>query len=115
MTAVTTLAVLREKYDALAPIMDERLHRLWAASEALALGWGGTCAYRKRRRPAGFGGKSVRRPWDVSLAGAGSLIAFLMGGKSEYGRGFSCSARTLPVPGLMPGSAMRPCPPTPRE
>jgi Rhodopirellula transposase DDE domain len=42
MTAVTTLAVLREKYDALAPIMDERLHRLWAASEALALGWGGT-------------------------------------------------------------------------
>src|SRR5450432_1736670 len=41
MTAVTTLAVLREKYDALAPIMDERLHRLWAASEALALGWGG--------------------------------------------------------------------------
>ena len=42
MTAVSTLAVLREKYDALAPIMDERLHRLWAASEALALGWGGT-------------------------------------------------------------------------
>jgi hypothetical protein len=41
MTSVTTLAVLREKYDALAPIMDEHLHRLWAASEALALGWGG--------------------------------------------------------------------------
>jgi hypothetical protein len=37
----TSLAVLREKYSALAPIMDERLHRLWAASEALALGWGG--------------------------------------------------------------------------
>lgn len=33
--------MLREKYDALAPLMDERLHRLWAASEALALGWGG--------------------------------------------------------------------------
>jgi hypothetical protein len=41
MTTSTTLAVLREKYAALAPIMDERLHRLWAASEALALGWGG--------------------------------------------------------------------------
>src|SRR5471030_3316044 len=41
MTAVTRLTVLREKYDALAPIMDERLHRLWAASEAAALGWGG--------------------------------------------------------------------------
>jgi hypothetical protein len=37
----TSLAVLRAKHSALAPIMDERLHRRWAASEALALGWGG--------------------------------------------------------------------------
>jgi Rhodopirellula transposase DDE domain len=41
MTTPTSLAVLREKYSALAPLMDERLHRRWAASEALALGWGG--------------------------------------------------------------------------
>ena len=41
MTTATTLAVLRDKYSPLAPLMDERLHRLWAASEALALGWGG--------------------------------------------------------------------------
>jgi hypothetical protein len=41
MTSASTLAVLQEKYAALAPIMDERLHRLWAASEAKALGWGG--------------------------------------------------------------------------
>lgn len=40
-TDPTSLAVLREKHSALAPIMDERLHRRWAASEALALGWGG--------------------------------------------------------------------------
>jgi hypothetical protein len=41
MATASTLAVLQEKYAALAPLMDERLHRLWAASEALALGWGG--------------------------------------------------------------------------
>jgi hypothetical protein len=41
MSTLNTFAVLREKHSALAPIMDERLHRLWAASEALALGWGG--------------------------------------------------------------------------
>jgi hypothetical protein len=41
MITASALAVLREKYSALAPLMDERLHRLWAASEALALGWGG--------------------------------------------------------------------------
>ena len=41
MATASTLAVLQEKYAALAPLMDERLHRLWAASEAWALGWGG--------------------------------------------------------------------------
>src|SRR5471030_2432405 len=41
MTTISTIAVLRDKYSALAPLMDERLHRRWAASEALALGWGG--------------------------------------------------------------------------
>ena len=33
--------MLREKYDVLAPALDERCVRLWAASEARALGWGG--------------------------------------------------------------------------
>jgi Rhodopirellula transposase DDE domain len=41
MNTASALAVLREKYSALSPIMDERLHRFWAASEALAIGWGG--------------------------------------------------------------------------
>jgi len=40
-TKATSLAELQEKHSALAPLMDERLHRRWAASEALALGWGG--------------------------------------------------------------------------
>ncbi len=41
MTTASNLTVVWEKYSALAPIMDERVCRLWAASEALALGWGG--------------------------------------------------------------------------
>src|SRR5207302_1063010 len=34
----------RQKFQFLSPIMDERMHRHWAASEALALGWGGITA-----------------------------------------------------------------------
>jgi hypothetical protein len=43
---VTTRAIttVRQKYHALAPIMDERMRRRWAASEARALGWGGITA-----------------------------------------------------------------------
>jgi hypothetical protein len=33
-----------EKYRALAPVMDERMRRQWAAIEAKALGWGGVAA-----------------------------------------------------------------------
>lgn len=33
--------VLREKYAALAPVLNERSRRLWAAAEARALGRGG--------------------------------------------------------------------------
>ena len=32
--------VIREKYAALSPVLDERTRRLWAAAEARALGWG---------------------------------------------------------------------------
>jgi hypothetical protein len=35
------LLTIQDKYGSLAPIMDERMRRRWAASEALALGWGG--------------------------------------------------------------------------
>jgi len=40
----TTLERIRQKYSALAPVMDERMRRQWAATEASALGWGGTSA-----------------------------------------------------------------------
>ena len=44
MVSQETLSVLHQKYQALAPFMDERLLRRWAASEAQALGWGGASA-----------------------------------------------------------------------
>jgi hypothetical protein len=41
MEATTILDAIRQKYLALAPLMDERMRRQWAATEAAALGWGG--------------------------------------------------------------------------
>jgi hypothetical protein len=35
---------IRAKYLALSPVMDERVRRHWAATEAMALGWGGVSA-----------------------------------------------------------------------
>lgn len=42
-----TIEGIRQKYLALAPVMDERVRRQWAASEAAALGWGGVTAVAK--------------------------------------------------------------------
>jgi transposase len=47
MVSQETLSVLHEKYQALAPFMDERVLRRWAATEAQALGWGGASAVTK--------------------------------------------------------------------
>src|SRR3954471_11322340 len=44
MATAKSIATVREKYQSLSPIMDEKLRRRWAASEALALGWGGISA-----------------------------------------------------------------------
>ena len=38
------LEQIRQKYEALSPFMDERMRRLWAATEAASLGWGGVSA-----------------------------------------------------------------------
>jgi transposase len=44
MSRAETIALLRTKYEALAPVLDERARRYWAACEAKALGWGGVSA-----------------------------------------------------------------------
>jgi hypothetical protein len=41
MSIPTPSITVQDKYRSLATIMDERMRRRWAASEALALGWGG--------------------------------------------------------------------------
>jgi hypothetical protein len=41
MNDATTIEGIRQKYLSLAPLMDERMRRQWAATEASALGWGG--------------------------------------------------------------------------
>src|SRR5579862_8388862 len=41
MQDASTLERIRRKFDALGPVMDERLRRQWAATEAAELGWGG--------------------------------------------------------------------------
>jgi hypothetical protein len=41
MQDATTMERVMEKFLALAPMMDERMRRQWAATEAMALGWGG--------------------------------------------------------------------------
>jgi hypothetical protein len=44
MRHASCIAQIRTKYEALAAVMDERVRRLWAATEALALGHGGVTA-----------------------------------------------------------------------
>jgi DNA-binding phage protein len=39
--------VVKQKYEMLREAMDERMSRLWAASEALTSGWGGISSVAK--------------------------------------------------------------------
>jgi Rhodopirellula transposase DDE domain len=41
MQDASTIERIRRKFDALGPVMDERMRRQWAAAEAAELGWGG--------------------------------------------------------------------------
>jgi hypothetical protein len=67
-------AIIKDKFARLRPLMDERMRRLWAASEAIPLGWGGI---RVVAEATGLSPNTIRRgraelqasPADVS-AGA---------------------------------------------
>lgn len=58
-----TIEGIRHKFLALAPVMDERMRRQWAASEATALGWGGISAVAQATGLA----------WNTIKAGAREL------------------------------------------
>ena len=47
MSDAEIIATIRNKYQALSPVMDEHVRRRWAACEALAIGWGGITAVAK--------------------------------------------------------------------
>lgn len=47
MAHAETIAAVRNKYQALRPMMDEKVRRRWAACEAMAIGWGGITAVAK--------------------------------------------------------------------
>ncbi|MGH9831977.1 MAG: ISAzo13 family transposase [Blastocatellia bacterium] len=44
MVSAETILKVRTKYESLAPLVDERVRRCWAAAEAKAIGWGGISA-----------------------------------------------------------------------
>jgi transposase len=41
MSALETITIIRDKYNSLLPYLNEKTRRIWAATEALSLGWGG--------------------------------------------------------------------------
>lgn len=47
MVPQETIEIIRRKYDAIKPELDERARRYWAASEAMVLGYGGITAVHK--------------------------------------------------------------------
>ena len=64
------IAVVRKKFEALHPIMDERMRRHWAACEAVTLGWGGVTAVAEAtglsRTTINAGMKELQEPVSVS-------------------------------------------------
>jgi hypothetical protein len=60
---VVNIERIRKKYRALSPLMDERMRRQWAATEAGVLGWGGvsavSCATGLARNTIAVGGGEV--------------------------------------------------------
>jgi hypothetical protein len=44
MQDATIIERIRQQFQALRPVMDERMRRQWAAAEAMAIGWGGVTA-----------------------------------------------------------------------
>lgn len=70
MHDATTIERIRQKYLALAPVMDERMRRQWAASEADEIGWGGITAVAEATGMAWNTVKAGQRELKLRAAGA---------------------------------------------
>jgi hypothetical protein len=71
---VVGVKVIRDKYKALSPVLDERARRMWAAAEARAMGWGAVTivatATGLARNTIYAGLKELSAPTSPSRAGA---------------------------------------------
>ena len=59
MPDAAIIAAVRNKYQALRPVLDEKVRRRWAACEALAIGWGGITAVAEA---TGLSRPTIRAP-----------------------------------------------------
>jgi hypothetical protein len=64
MQDAADISLIRQKFVALDPVMDERVRRQWAAAEAVAYGWGGVSAVARAtglaRNTIAAGGRELR-------------------------------------------------------
>ena len=71
MEASATLETVRTKFELLRPLMDERMRRQWAASEALSLPRGGVTIVAQAtglsRTTIGEGMRELRERTDLAL------------------------------------------------
>jgi len=78
---------VRGKFAALDPVMDERVRRQWAASEAMALGWGGiemvAVATGMSRTTIGVGMRELRVRAARPKAAIDSRVRRLGGGRKR--------------------------------
>ena len=92
-----TIEGIRQKYVALSPVMDERMRRQWAASEASALGWGGVTSVSKATGLAWNTIKSGMRELAHRAAHPDELVEDQIrrrgAGRKRLARIHSCSQR----------------------
>src|SRR3989304_1271514 len=97
---MNTEEIVRSKYEALSPAMNERSRRLWAATEAAALGRGGMALVM---RASGVAFHTVRG----GVRGTGAAEPHAAGGGTTSRRGTKEGHDTGPRLGPGPGSAGR--------
>src|ERR1700758_5047159 len=70
--------LIRQKYEALKPFLDERVRRLWAGAEARALGRGGIAAVAAA---TGLSRDTIRGGMQSAQGGGGKALAAVAGGR----------------------------------
>ena len=112
MATTEAITTVRQKYRSLSPIMDERMRRRWAASEAVALGWGGITAVAEATglslRRSGWASPNPVPPKPIRTPSPTILMSDArVAGESDSPRRIGLSSRTwrpwsIPRPGETP-------------